>query len=261
MSPSKITLFILSFSTIFLCFNNQPEPLIAQNISVTTNIESLILKGEVPRASSRTILSKDVLLKYLTLGEALENFSQGLRTAGYEQQGWYSVNNQGLKVLAVTELEQIREDGYSRTDGKRWELEYSSPEISSIQKFIQTILTGASPGKYRAFIFVFSDSDNTAAQNRGIQSQQIIDSSTQQSNVRIRELEIWKDGVIQGTRTPFLASLKDIDTTSKNYNCTVYIYEYERSSVDGSVKFIEDSNISASQHLKGGGILEALNIK
>lgn len=260
MSLSKIILFILSFSTIFLCFYHQSELLVAQNISVPTSIENLILEGKVPKASSRTILSKDFLLKYSTLGEALEKFSEGLRKAGYEQQGWYLVNNQGLKVLGVTELEQIREDGYSRTDGKRWELEYSSPEISSIQEYIQTILTGASPGKYRAFIFVFSDFENTPIQTRNIQSAQIIQSTGNNNSITTGP-NFFGDGVRKGSRAPFFVSLKEIDITSANYNCNVYIYEYERSSVDGSVKFIEDSNISASQHLKGGGLLETLNTK
>ena len=275
MYDSKIFLLLLSFLTIFLCSYPKSNLLLAQNISVSTTDESLILQGKVPRASSRTILPKNILLKYPTLGKALENFSKGLRKAGYEQQGWYLVNNQGLKVLAVTELEQIREDGYSRTDGKRWKLEYSSPEISSIKEFIQAILTGASPGKYRAFIFVFSDFENTPDQMRGIQSpiqvpifqpQQTIDSSTLQSNTMqsntiITNYNYFGNRVREGERMPFFNSLKEIDTTSGNYNCNVYIYEYERSSVDGSVKFIEDSNISASQHLKGGGILESLNIE
>ena len=230
---------------IFTYFLAQPISLTAQKQTEETRFEPSLIQGTVPKASSRTVLPREVMLKSNSLGDVLEIFSQALRKAGYEQQGWYATNHN--EVIAITELEQIRENGSSRIDDKRWSLKFSSPEISSIADFIRTLLQGATPGRYRSFIFFFGDDNRFGhSRNRGMQSS------------GIPEISFFKDFLRMGTRVPVFSFLRTAKTA--NLRCYVFIYEYEHSPVDGSVTFIEDSNISARQHLKGAGIWEKLEI-
>lgn len=239
----SLKLIKLGLIIIFTYFLAQPISLTAQEQAEKTRFEPSLMQGKVPKASSRTVLPREVMLKSNSLSEVLEIFSQALRKAGYEQQGWYLANDE--EIIVITELEQIREDGGSRIDGKRWSLEFSSPEISSIADFIKTLVQGATPGRYRSFIFLFSH-NNRLANRRGIQSSSIT------------EINILRDWLRMGARVPVFQYLQT--TISADFQCYVFIYEYERSPVDSSVTFVENSNISAVQHLKGAGIWKTLEI-
>ncbi|ARV63397.1 hypothetical protein BZZ01_32880 (plasmid) [Nostocales cyanobacterium HT-58-2] len=224
-------------------------PLAAQNTPVRSDLVNRLARGEIPEASSRMELppSAVIPLGNLSLAQVTKKFSQALTSAGYSQQGWYLVGEKGepLTVAVLTQLEQIRDNGRPRMDGKRWSLDYSSPEINSLGSFIETLLKGAPPGRYRTFFFVFRQNQNPITQ-QPLQLQPL----TQ---------DIIRDWLLRGSRSPQLNVLSKV--SSKDYQCFAFIYEYERSSTDGSVTFVKNSTIDASQHLKGSGLWKVLKIQ
>lgn len=212
-----------------------------------------LIEGKVPRASARTILwGNDLFSKCqngcVSMGDLAMMLSRALRESGYSQQGWYltsgSTNNRSSKIVAVTQLEQIFDNGKPMTGRDRWKDQASNPSVKSFSDFMSTLLRGAPPGRYRAFLFGFSDAPVTNA------------------------LRPWRDedkigglrsAIRNGARMPLFAGLSKVSTSG--IHCYVFIYEYTVSRVDGSIKFVENSELSAEQHLKQSGIWKALGGK
>ena len=207
--------------------------------------------GEIPRASTRSIVPITSLNqcpnKCKTLGDTATAFSDSLRKAGYSQQAWFLIDNpyrEGTGALAIvlTELESIHSDGRPRTS-RRWATGFASPDLKSFQDIIKSALVGAPPGRYRSFLFAFTTPD----------------SMIMQSLPSWHGLGEVMDAVRHGNRVPVVSSLEKVK--SGGYRCYVYIYEFERSPVDGSVRFLEESSLTAQQHLKGAGIWPLLGLR
>lgn len=205
--------------------------------------------GQIPVASTRSVLSPNTFTRCRnrcnSLGDVATALSTALRNAGYAQQAWYLVDNpyttQAVTVV-VTELENIRSDGRPQT-GRRWTTSYSPPALESFQDFLNRLLRGAPPGRYRSFLFAFTPPDSPVSQS----------------------LPSWKslgavaDTIRRGNRVPVVSSLASV--RAAGYQCYVYVYEYERSSANGSVRFIEESALTTEQHLRGAGIWQALGLR
>lgn len=225
-------------------------------------------KGVVPRASSRTTLPYRIFQpKSLnpssrcpnncsSLGDAAQLLHTALRDSGYDQQAWFipdetslskSVPNSVTHVTVVTELERIDNKGYSVSNSTRWDLSFNGPDVGSLTQFVKTLLLGAPAGRYRSFLFGFSRPESPvmnvgpswlrrkSAQDRGIAQLQSV--------------------IRKGNRVPLVKSLQEVPF---DYICYVFVYEFEVLPADGSFHFVEDSSISANDHLKGAGILRAL---
>lgn len=219
-----------------------------------------LIEGKVPEASTRTFLTgKDFSSKCpndcSSLSDLSMTFSKALRDAGYSQQGWYLVDpgskmkDRSTKVVVVTELEQIFDDGKPRQARERWGNKVSSPSIRSWYDFASTLLKGSPPGKYRAFLFGFSTKIMT---NTG-------PSWTTKETQREVKLRGLRNAIRNGARLPIDESLKNI--TTKNFHCYVFVYEYTVSPVDGAVKLVESSSLTAQEHLEASGIWKALGGK
>jgi hypothetical protein len=182
------------------------------------------------------------------MGDLAMMLSRALRESGYSQQGWYltsgSKNNSSSKVVAVTQLEQIFDNGKSMTGRDRWKDQTSNPSVNSLSDFMTTLLRGAPPGRYRAFLFGFSEGSMTNAW------------MPWRDEDKIGGL---RSAIRNGARMPLFAGLSNVSTSG--IHCYVFIYEYTVSRVDGSIKFVENSELSAEQHLKESGIWKALGGK
>lgn len=240
----------------------QSSPTDEVTIDTVTFRENLLI-GRVPEASTRGILNPQLFSNCPNQCQSLDNVTQKLNQAltnsGYSQQGWHIVKSrlprevsleayrnqiiQSPFVAVITEVEQIQQNGYPRTDGKRWTLEFTSPQIGSFRDLITTILKGAPPGKYRSFLFVLSHS---------------VKAVTNLSPPAERELNSWRNLLRSGGRVPLLNDLSSI--SSKDFLCYYFVYEYEISPIDGSIVFVKNSQLKPEEHLKRSGIWQSLGI-
>lgn len=209
-------------------------------------------RGQVPQASTRTVLYLGAFPKCpnrcYSVGDAAQMLSKVLRQTGYTQQAWYLTENRSESAIVVlTELEQIQNNGHPRTNGKRWSMSYSPPELNSFQSVLERVIKGAPPGRYRSFIFSFSHIEagmtNTGP---GWEIQKDV------------ELERLNRTIRAGNRVPVVTSLSSVP--ANNYACYVFVYEYEKSPADGSIKFIRNSSLTVEQHLKGARIWQELGL-
>lgn len=217
-----------------------------------------LIEGKVPQASARGSFSwKTGVFSTCPnqcnhLNDLAIMLSNALREAGYSEQGWYLVEEgvrYSVKIAVITQLEQILDNGQPQKDGKRWNIAPSAPSVSSWSNFISTLLKGAEPGRYRSFLFGFSEEPmlNSAI---GWQRQ------SRNSEENFRALN---NAIRNGARLPVFKSLEKIKT--KTMDCYVFVYEYTVSPVDGSVKFVERSHLTGEEHLKAAGIWKALGGK
>ena len=211
-------------------------------------------RGKVPEASTRTVLTPRQFSGCpngcKSLGDSAKSLNEALRRTGYSQQGWYVIDGNPFATVAViTELEQILSTGRPRTDGKRWDLKYSSSQIDSLTTFVLTVLKGSSPGRYRSFVFGFRPTEHPLTNiGPGWEATYKREQSAAQTSLR--------NALRAGNRVPVLSSLRSINNTY--YDCYVFVYEYVVSPVNGSVTFVESSSLSAEQHLQGAGIWQTL---
>ena len=212
-----------------------------------------ILEGRVPKASARTILWGEELFSKcpnscLSMSDLAMMLSNALRKSGYYQQGWYLISDSAAgnstKLIAVTQLEQISDSGKPKVGRDRWKDQFSQPLVRSFSDFMTTLLRGAPPGRYRAFLFGFSDEpiSNTYLPFRG--------------EDKISGL---RNAIRSGARMPVFQSLRTIPT--RGIHCYVFVYEYIVSSVDGSIMLVANSELTAEQHLRASGIWKELGGK
>lgn len=227
-------------------------------------------EGVIPRASSRTSLpgkifwpkslnpSSNCQNNCSSLGDAAQLLHSTLRNLGYVQQAWFvsdqamlsnSRQNDLTHVVVLTELEQIQNNGDTLVNSKRWNLNFSGPDINSMTDFVKTLLLGAPTGRYRSFLFGFSRSERPLL-NTGHHWQ-----SSRKKSAQDREIARLQSLIREGNRVPLIKSLQAVPF---DYVCYVFVYEFEVLRGDGSFRFVENSNISADQHLRGAGILQAL---
>lgn len=179
------------------------------------------------------------------MGEAATKVSGALNQAGYTDQGWFVVGtkqlpgNTVLGFAVVTRLEQVDDQGKATPHGTRWAIDpFKLP--TSFPNAITLLLKGAPNGRYRVFLIWVS--------NLGVA----------QSAYRA-EGKDWATYLQQGTKAPLIQFLDGVPVLSRGAGCYVFVYEYERSSIGGEVRFVT-SGLTASQHMKASGIWDALHI-
>jgi hypothetical protein len=177
-----------------------------------------------------------------TLSDETKYFSDTLMANGFTQQGWYWVSGERRdepSVGVVTQLERFDDDGRSAKERDRWSLDGIGAHIDSIKLLVLTILQGAPSGQYRAFLFFFRSKLAPAQQSTGPVTEQSLDT--------------W---LTAGKRTlPFDVFSKALVSW---YDAYVFIYEFKKSAVDGTVTFVEHSDLSADKHLTGAGLAKLL---
>ena len=56
------------------------------------------------------------------------------------------------------------------------------------------------------------------------------------------------------------ATLSKVTAVGMEVNPFVFIYEFDRSTIDGEMKFRDTGLLTADQHLKGSGLWQALSL-
>lgn len=263
--PSNMEVQFMWFSAtrlilVFIMILLASKPAIAKpaqgELAASRNLIEGLKNGQVPQASTRGVLPTEAYLECpnscAKLSDIASMLQQALGKSGYSQQAWYLIDedNKDVTVAVLTQLEQIESDGRPSTNKARWIINYSSKQIDSLGAFLKTLIKGASPGRYRSFLFGISRSNRPVTNVGPMWSSRKTD----------QEFSGIRDALRGGNRVPLLSSLSSIRTSNAFY-VYVFVYEYEISSVDGSVKFIRDSSITAIDHLKRSGIWQALRLK
>ena len=206
-----------------------------------------VIKGmQVPRASTRSILPvakfSNCPSRCERLADIATALNSGLAKSGYKQQAWFILEDRSPVIAVLTELESIDAQGQPR-NSKRWSTSFSSPEVKSLTDIFKNALMGAPHGRYRSFLFVLTSPSRALSQS---------------SEVSWEGLESLRDAVRSGNRVPVVGGLKNV--RSADFRCYVYVYEFERSSASGKVGFIEESSITAEDHLRASKIWSSLGL-
>lgn len=212
----------------------------------------LVLR-QPPRASTRCHLP-DFLPDATKLGPIAAKVSDALNEAGYTDQGWFVVpsamslgtaahpNDPPLVVgfAVVTRLEQIEDNGQTKAGGERWALDLSPPTVGSFLDAAKLLLKGAPKGRYRVFLIMVSDRSVSQA------------ASTPST-------DDWQDFLRKGAKAPLMRVMESTHVSHAGgggWYC--FVYEYERSAIDGETQFVSSSKVDAAEHLKASGIWDAL---
>jgi hypothetical protein len=181
--------------------------------------------------------------------------SDALSQAGYTDQGWFVVPSPWQATTAsvtgtppsmigfavVTRVEQIEDNGQTKTNGVRWALDLSVPAVGSFLDLVKLLLRGAPNGRFRVFLIEVSNDPVTQARlSPGADD--------------------WQDFLRQGAKAPFL---RVMDPIRVNYGSGggwyVFVYEYQRSAIGGETQFVSSSKLTAEEHLRASGIWDALS--
>ncbi len=215
--------------------------------------DSKLVIRQPPRASTRMHLP-NFLPDASKLSTVATYVSDALGRAGYTDQGWFvlpspfattaSVTGTPPSVMGfgvVTRLEQIEDNGQTKTGGARWALDLSAPTVGTFLDAVKLVLRGAPNGRYRVFLIeVSNDPVTQAPSSPGVDD--------------------WQDFLRKGAKAPFL---RVMDPVRVNYGAGggwyVFVYEYQRSAIGGVTQFVSSSKLTAEEHLRASGIWEALS--
>ncbi len=167
-----------------------------------------------------------------TLGNLNDELVAALQTTGYYEKSYYAVPR-GFAL--ATRLEQIADDGSSKTPPDRWSAGPPRVEHFSAREYFRALLT-ANPGYYRVVVFVVTDAPfaETGAP------------------VSESEAEKWLTSGANRLPASIASSAFGQDTV-----CTALIYEFERSAGSAPV-LLEPSRLDAHTHLVKSGLWGAL---
>lgn len=295
MLITLVRVFVSSFLFLFVTVNAG----YAEEISgseVNSRFANGLLRGEIPQASTRDNLPvylfwnrfnfdslketdsqryADVLNNLdinetelplcpndcRSLYDASSMISEALSKANFSEQAWYLTEHHTSltaadqpfaaylpNLVVITEPQKINNEGLTLDSGGG--ITFSPPEIPPIVsgEFFSWIFRGTpSAGRYRFFIFGFNQFDYSFSN--------VLPPFSWRRNTR--EMNELRDVIRRGDRLP-RRSLEGIEF---DHLCTVFVYEYEISPVNGEPILVEESGLTTLEHLSVSGILEALRLK
>lgn len=190
-----------------------------------------------PKASSNYIIPPRLFLldgEKNTLFDVFVRFKKAFDKNGYDEITLFSIPDGYAMVL---QLEQIDENGTPLEIPFRWSIRVKPPSIFSISSYLKALFTSAK-GHFRLFVFLITDApiiyDNTSSLSKN----EIINLSNQGVNI-------------------LPESIAKLDF-SKNYNCTLLVYEFEQVDTEHQAIFKSNSEIPAKVHLDKSKILQSL---
>jgi len=170
----------------------------------------------------------------LDFGNVDARITIALFAGGYDDKSYFGVPN-GFAI--ATRLERINSDGYP-DNANRWLSELKPINITefSLGKYFEALFS-ARKGHYRVFIFF-------------VTSDLVVQSGTPVSQ---SEAKTW---VVEGANK-LPSAMKSIPYT-KDYTCTVYIYEFIQSGIGEKANQNIPSEITGKEHLERAGLWDAL---
>jgi hypothetical protein len=169
-----------------------------------------------------------------TFSDVDNRITTALAAGGYDEKSYFGVPN-GFAI--VTHLEQITSDSYPE-NSNRWVSELAPVSITefSINKYLEALFS-IPQGRYRIFVFI-------------ITSHLVVSSGTPISQGAAQ------DWVIQGANK--LPNWMETLPYTKDYTCTVYVYEFTQSGVGANANQNIPSDITGRQHLERAGLWDIL---
>jgi hypothetical protein len=115
-----------------------------------------------PQCAQRTTLSERLQASARTLSEVDGRLRQALSLRGYSQRSYFQTPN-GFAL--VTQMEQFVADGASKSGTYRW-ADYPAPEnFDGLWSYLKSLVM-PTPGYFRVFVFVVTDTPYSQAQRR-----------------------------------------------------------------------------------------------
>jgi hypothetical protein len=184
-----------------------------------------------PAPSSYYVLPDNLLRSRQTLGEASDAIISALESTGYVERTFFRTGPGG--VALVTRLERFMPDG-SPARPERWSIDGNAyRSAADIAKFLRGLFF-VEEGHYRLIVFV-------------LQRDAFIPSSQEMDEPQARNL------IKRG------ANILPAETRKQTFignRCTVLIYEF--ASDGKAVHFVEQSPLTAKEHLDKAGLLALL---
>lgn len=191
-----------------------------------------------PQESARLLLDREDLDpngELATLGEVADHLRKALRTAGYEDIGFYSVPK-GFAL--VTRVEQMSKDGSPLPEPERFN-PHIEPKWDSLWSYVKAVLF-ATRGYFRMYMIVVTSAPIFTDDER-----LPFDAS----------LHLASGGAID------LSDVMRAKPYTPAHRCAVLIYEFHQPTEDHEPNVNVPSTLSASIHLERSGITSALGIE
>lgn len=167
-----------------------------------------------------------------TLGNLNDVLAAALQTTGYFEKSYYAVPH-GFAL--ATRLEQISDDGSSKTPPDRWSAGPPRLEHFSISEYLRALFT-QNPGYYRVVVFVVTD----------------VPFAEKDTSVSLSEAQKWLTGGANQL-PPSIAN----SAFTHNTLCTALIYEFTHSA-GNPPELLDPSRLDAHTHLIKSGLWGAL---
>jgi len=184
-----------------------------------------------PKPSAYYKLPRNLLGSARNFGEVADGLELALNQAGYTENKFYSLKNNGFAV--VTRIESIRSNGSCRPASQRWVVD--SPSLFTLKDYLAALF-GAHKGFYR--VWAFAVTSLPEGFTGPAPTQQQID-------------ELFSRGEVI-----LPPPLRTLPFTS-DYYCLALVYQFERKDVPPPLLRVP-SNLTGVQHLTAATILQHL---
>ncbi len=241
------------YSVDAMGISNQPKPQTITEADINKIIDSRIgaiklpptnsrlpsIKLPVPTASASTTISNKYFRGAKNYGGISSLLSLSLGNSGYSDLRYFQVLD-GDKVAGfamMTAMEEIDEQGkhkrfWSENNGNSIDCQF---DLTCLFKKLTLSLSGY----YRTMLIVVTDIG-------------AINTSSTEKPSREELAEIYVSGI-----TSF-NSLRISEKTTESYECTVFIYEFEKKQTSDNVKLTPPIRIKSEQHLKSANLGDLL---
>lgn len=162
-----------------------------------------------------------------TLADVNKKLRNALRTNGYLNLGYYSVQSNNGGFVITTSLEQFLADGKPLAGANRFTKTPTAPSIFSIYYWANVI--GGNKGRYRLIAFMITD--------------KLYEVNRSEPDIETAE------NLAMGGFNDLPPDMRSIPLTD-NHTCTALIYEFRKERADGKVVFIRNSDVNAEAHLQ-----------
>jgi hypothetical protein len=186
--------------------------------------------------SASTVLPRDAVFRDApTLGVAAARINAALDKARYGDRRYFVIKG-GFVLL--TRIEQTEKDGTPKPPPARWDTHISYIDSFSVPGMLKTFVL-APDGYFQVLAFVVTDEP--------VNSRKVAGTDVEVSHLLASGLHYPPPSV---TLTP----------TSKNTQCTVLVYEFEKSadSKDTDKLFSQKGRMTAQEHLTKASLWAAL---
>lgn len=187
-----------------------------------------------PRASALALIPRALLVRSpkTTLGDISDAIDAAFNETGYSTRNYYSIPD-GFAMASA--IEQINDDGTSKTPELRWRLDPPTMEKFSLRVYLSALFK-APPGHYRVIVFAVTSQPFTQ-----------------------RDVKVARKEAVAWLRSGISDLPKELRSRefSADHKCSALIYEFKGGG--DQAQLIDPSRIQGQTHLVKSGLLAALS--